>query len=298
MGLARAPRAARALKRRGPCASAGRVVIDTAHPDDQAVLQAYATWQLLRRLRARAKQGAPTLHAADRARKVLAEAACFLHALREHDLDPGSCTQAELGDWLTTRPRAHRLLPVFLTWRSSTTSRPPRSPPLRHLPGSSARYSQPTSDGNSPGDSCTTTPCPPPTASPDCSSCPTDSCSPDAGQAVPRIPTRLATDSDASESNHGPAATAPCSTSPNTCPPASWQTSSACTLSPQNAGAPPPAPAGWTTPATTDRSPAGRVAWHSRTCRCAQVPTCLDCGINRLRVLRQSWSVQEHVRTR
>jgi len=116
VGLARAPRAARALKRRGPCASAGRVVIDTAHPDDQAVLQAYATWQLLRRLRARAKQGAPTLHAADRARKVLAEAACFLHALREHDLDPGSCTQAELGDWLTTRPRAHRLLPVFLTW--------------------------------------------------------------------------------------------------------------------------------------------------------------------------------------
>lgn len=91
-------------------------VIDTAHPDDQAVLRAYATWQLLRRLRARADQGAPTLHAADRAREVLAEAARFLHALREHDLDLASCTQAELDAWLTHRTQARRLLPVFLTW--------------------------------------------------------------------------------------------------------------------------------------------------------------------------------------
>jgi len=91
-------------------------VIDTAHPDDQAVLRASATWQLLRRLRARAEQGAPTLHAADRAREVLAEAARFLHALREHDLDLTSCTQADLDAWLTTRARAHRLLPVFLAW--------------------------------------------------------------------------------------------------------------------------------------------------------------------------------------
>jgi len=91
-------------------------VIDTAHPDDQAVLRAYATWQLLRRLRARADQGAPTLNAADRAREVLAEAAGFLHALREHDRDLNSCTQADLDAWLTTRLRAQRLLPVFLTW--------------------------------------------------------------------------------------------------------------------------------------------------------------------------------------
>jgi len=91
-------------------------VIDTAHPDDQAVLRAYATWQLLRRLRAHAEQGRPTLTAADRAREVLAEAASFLHVLREHDLDPGSCTQAELDVWLTSRPQARRLLPAFLTW--------------------------------------------------------------------------------------------------------------------------------------------------------------------------------------
>ncbi len=92
------------------------IVIDAAHPNDQAVLRAYATWQLLRRLRARAEQGAPTMHAADRAREVLAEAARFLHALREHDLDLTSCTQAELDGWLTTRPRSLRLLPVFLAW--------------------------------------------------------------------------------------------------------------------------------------------------------------------------------------
>ena len=40
-----------------------------------------------------------------------------LHArLREHDLDPGSCTQAELDVWLISRTPARRLLPVFLAW--------------------------------------------------------------------------------------------------------------------------------------------------------------------------------------
>lgn len=91
-------------------------VIDAGHPDDQAVLRAYATWQLLRRLRDRANAGAPTLHAADRAHEVLAEAARFLGALREHDLTLGSCTQASLDQWLTSRRSAQRLLPVFLTW--------------------------------------------------------------------------------------------------------------------------------------------------------------------------------------
>ena len=91
-------------------------VIDTAHPDNQAVLRAYATWQLLRRLRARADQGEPTLNAAHRARETLAEAARFLHTLHEHDHDLTSCTQTELDNWLTARPRAHRLLPGFLTW--------------------------------------------------------------------------------------------------------------------------------------------------------------------------------------
>lgn len=91
-------------------------VVTTAHPDDQPVLRAYATWQLLRRLRSRADQGAPTLHAANRARDVLADAARLLHALRERGRDLPHCNQADLDGWFASRGTARRLLPPFLAW--------------------------------------------------------------------------------------------------------------------------------------------------------------------------------------
>jgi len=98
--------------------------ITAAHPDDQPVLRAYATWHLLRRLRSRADQGAPTLHAANRARDVLAEAARLLHALREDDRDLARCSQAELDAWVTSPSTARRLLPSFLAWAAQQRHMP------------------------------------------------------------------------------------------------------------------------------------------------------------------------------
>jgi hypothetical protein len=91
-------------------------LLAAAHPADQQVLRAYATWQLLRRLRGTAAQARPTLRAASRARDALTEAARFLTELRGRGRDLTGCTQADLDDWLAARAAARRLLPAFLRW--------------------------------------------------------------------------------------------------------------------------------------------------------------------------------------
>ena len=91
-------------------------LLDAAHPEDRQLLRTYATWRLLSRVRAKAERGEPTHAASCRVRELTAEAARFLAWLRDRDTSLAACTEAELDDWLSLRPRARGRLVGFLSW--------------------------------------------------------------------------------------------------------------------------------------------------------------------------------------
>ncbi len=82
---------------------------------DRRLVQAYATWQVIRRLRAsaqrRSRPRTPTAHA----RNNIRAAAGLLAWLRSHGTTLASCGQADIDDWLHTGPAAC-LARDFLTW--------------------------------------------------------------------------------------------------------------------------------------------------------------------------------------
>ena len=85
---------------------------------DRQLVQAYATWQVIRRLRASAQQRprprTPTAHA----RNNIHAAAGLLAWLRSGGITLASCGQADIDEWLHTRPSAP-LARDFLAWAAS-----------------------------------------------------------------------------------------------------------------------------------------------------------------------------------
>ena len=109
-------------------------VLDTISPAaDRRLVQAYATWQVMRRLRASAAAAArprtPTAHA----RNNIRAAASLLAWLRGRGTTLGACGQADIDQWLRTGPSAC-LARDFLSWAAArghcqplTIPAPPRA---------------------------------------------------------------------------------------------------------------------------------------------------------------------------
>ena len=85
--------------------------------DHRRVVQTFATWQTMRRLRRRAARTAPARRSATRySRNQVAAAITFLGWLDKHDLTLTSCTQDHIDIWLTTGPASRRDVRHFLAW--------------------------------------------------------------------------------------------------------------------------------------------------------------------------------------
>jgi hypothetical protein len=101
-----------ALARAGQWLASLLEVIEPAA--DRRLVQAYATWQVMRRLRASAQRGrarTPTAHA----RNNIRAAAALLAWLRDRGITLGACGQASIDQWLGTGPSAC-LARDFLSW--------------------------------------------------------------------------------------------------------------------------------------------------------------------------------------
>jgi hypothetical protein len=87
-------------------------------PADRRLVQAYATWQVMRRLRASAAAAArprtPTAHA----RNNIRAAAGLLAWLRDRGTTLDTCGQADIDQWLRTAPSAY-LARDFLGWAAA-----------------------------------------------------------------------------------------------------------------------------------------------------------------------------------
>ena len=122
---------------------------------DRRLVQAYATWQVMRRLRASAAAAArprtPTAHA----RSNIRAAAGLLAWLRGRGTDLAACGQADIDHWLRTGPSAC-LARDFLAWAAARGHCQPLTippPPRTASRAPSAR----TSGGRWPPGCCTTT---------------------------------------------------------------------------------------------------------------------------------------------
>jgi hypothetical protein len=110
--------------------------IDTLdHPADKALLRSYLTWQLLRRLRARAEHTPLSSAGAYRARGQITAAARLLTVLRDAGHDLAHATQPELDTALAAVPNPHAAL-VFLNWarRQHLTTLTAPTPAPNQLP--------------------------------------------------------------------------------------------------------------------------------------------------------------------
>lgn len=85
------------------------------NPELRRLLQSFATWQVMRRLRRRAaastRPRSPTAHA----RNQIKSAAAFLDWLASRGQSLASCRHADIDDWLTTGPGAWQIR-GFLAW--------------------------------------------------------------------------------------------------------------------------------------------------------------------------------------
>ncbi len=82
------------------------------------LVQAYATWHVMRRLRASAGQGRRPRTYTAHARNNIRAAADFTAWLTRHDRSLQHCRQAHIDDWLATGPRACQVRD-FLTWAAA-----------------------------------------------------------------------------------------------------------------------------------------------------------------------------------
>jgi hypothetical protein len=86
------------------------------HPHQQT-LRRFATWELLPRLRSRARQRPLTPNIRRFTGEQFTAARTFLTWLDEHDRTLATCTQADLDIWNATHPEhSRRVLRVFLLW--------------------------------------------------------------------------------------------------------------------------------------------------------------------------------------
>jgi hypothetical protein len=91
-------------------------ILHTLTPETaQRQLRGYATWQVMRRLRASAQRAARPRSYTGHARRNIRAAAEFLAWLHTHDRALTECTQADADTWLATGPAAGQVRD-FLTW--------------------------------------------------------------------------------------------------------------------------------------------------------------------------------------
>ncbi len=96
-----------------------REVLDAIdEPADRRVVQAYLTWQVLRRLRRRSETGARPRIVTGGARHQVLAVVAFLAWLRRNGLTLASCGQGDVETWLATGPAAYDVRD-FLTWAAA-----------------------------------------------------------------------------------------------------------------------------------------------------------------------------------
>ena len=87
-------------------------------PEHRRLVQAYATWQVMRRLRASAARGGRSRTYTAHARNNIRAAADFTAWLARHGRALQQCRQADIDDWLATGPAACQVRD-FLTWAAA-----------------------------------------------------------------------------------------------------------------------------------------------------------------------------------
>jgi hypothetical protein len=103
------------------------------------LVQAYATWHVMRRLRTSASQGQRPRTYTAHARNNIRAAAGFTAWLARHGRPLQQCRQADVDDWLVTGPGAGQVRD-FLTWAAARGHCP-----AFHVPGPARRYGTATS---------------------------------------------------------------------------------------------------------------------------------------------------------
>jgi hypothetical protein len=95
-------------------------ILHTVEPDTaRRQLRSYATWQVMRRLRASAARAARPRSYTGHARRNIRVAAEFLAWLHAHGRALSACTQADVDAWLTTGGPAAAQARDFLTWAAT-----------------------------------------------------------------------------------------------------------------------------------------------------------------------------------
>ena len=96
-----------------------REVLDAIdEPADRRLVQAYLTWQVLRRLRRRSETGARPRIVTGGARHQVLAVVAFLAWLRRNGLTLASCGQGDVETWLATGPAAYDVRD-FLAWAAA-----------------------------------------------------------------------------------------------------------------------------------------------------------------------------------
>jgi hypothetical protein len=96
--------------------SVAQLVESLEHADDRKLLESFARWRVLRQARLKADRGEFGVGAAKNARTLVAETARFLAWLRERDVSPHACRQADVDLWLATGVSTRRRIREFLVW--------------------------------------------------------------------------------------------------------------------------------------------------------------------------------------
>jgi hypothetical protein len=95
-------------------------------PEDRRLIAAYATWRVLRRLRARAERDTRPRTTIRHARNQLTAATALLDWLAERGLTLAQARQGDIDTWLATGPAAYRARD-FLSWAGEHGHCPPLS---------------------------------------------------------------------------------------------------------------------------------------------------------------------------
>ena len=96
-----------------------REVLDAIdEPADRRLVQAYLTWQVLRRLRHRSQTSPRPRVSTARARHQILTVITFLAWLRQHGLTLACCGQGDVETWLATGPAAYDVRD-FLAWAAA-----------------------------------------------------------------------------------------------------------------------------------------------------------------------------------
>src|SRR5260370_27473124 len=111
-------------------------LLETIEPAaDRRLAQSYATWHVMRRLRATAERGGQPRTPTAQARNNVRAAVALLGWLRARSTELSACRQGDIGQWLRTGPAAS-LARDFLIWAPARhPSVPLPIPPPAPAPG-------------------------------------------------------------------------------------------------------------------------------------------------------------------